>query len=517
MARSAPRPGRRFLVTGVGALTLAGLALRLTGIDQSLFGDEIFTYAIVKPGFGHVFSGIHAYERNPPLFFFLAAAAAKLGDPTVWTRMPSLLLGTATIPLTYLIGVRTVGRGAAFLGAALLAASPFAIFYSTEARAYASLTFFVLLSLLALLRALESDGVRWWVLFWAASTAAVYTHYTAVLPLGAEAAWALYAYPARRRRLLIAGVAVALAYVPWLPSLAAQNHPLIGTPLSAESFLGALVRTLAGHPLSFPPERAFYGTPALILLGVSGAAIVGGVLVAAFKSGVRGVRIAPAQLPLVAIALVVPLALLAYSLHGTNLVSPRNLSSALPAACLLLAAVLLSMNRPLAWVAIVTLFVALGIGTAKILGPDWRRPDFKDAAHWVDREARPGDPVVEVPSYLAFGVTFFLSGFAIQHSTPLADDIALNYRRPHERFAIVRFGVASRTVQPLPSPQAWISGAQRGRVFVIGAVPKTLRLPISYVLPRPPGGARRFRLVAERTFSGLYSVKVLVYAPVLTR
>jgi len=80
---------------GAGCLYLDASGL------QSLFGDEIFTYAIVKPGFGHVFSGIHAYERNPPLFFFLAAAAAKLGDPTVWTRMPSLLLGTATIPLTY--------------------------------------------------------------------------------------------------------------------------------------------------------------------------------------------------------------------------------------------------------------------------------------------------------------------------------------------------------------------------------------------------------------------------------
>ena len=276
------------------------------------------------------------------------------------------------------------------------------------------------------------------------------------------------------------------------------------------------MRTLAGHPLAIP-EHSFYGTGGLVLLGVSGAAIVAGVLLAVFRAGFRGVRIAPAQLPLVAAVLVVPLGLLAYSLHGTNLVSPRNLSSVLPMACLLLACVLLAVPRLLAWIAILSLCVVLAIGTVKILGPDWRRPDFKDAAHWIDRRARPADPVVEVPSYLAFGVTFFVGGFAIAHSTPLADDIALNYRRPHEHFPMVRFHAAGRTVQPLPSPQAWITGARRGRVFVVGAVPKVLPLPISYVLPTPPGGGRRFRLVAERTFSGLYTVKVLVYAPVRTR
>ena len=34
----------------------------------------------------------------------------KLGDPTVLIRLPSLVFGTATIPVIYLLGERVAGR-----------------------------------------------------------------------------------------------------------------------------------------------------------------------------------------------------------------------------------------------------------------------------------------------------------------------------------------------------------------------------------------------------------------------
>ena len=71
--------------------------------------------------------------------------------------MPALVAGVASIPLVYAVGVRTVGRGAGLLAAALTTLSPFMIFYSAEARGYGVLMALVLASTLALLIALD-DG-----------------------------------------------------------------------------------------------------------------------------------------------------------------------------------------------------------------------------------------------------------------------------------------------------------------------------------------------------------------------
>ena len=87
-------------------------------------------------------------------------------------------------------------------------------------------------------------------------------------------------------------------------------------------------------------------------------------------------------------------------------------------------------------------------------------------------------------------------------------------KRPFERFPIVRFRGGPGYIQPLPPDQAWSTGARRGRVVVIGARPSFANFPRRFVLPQPPGGRRRFQVVSERTFSGFFAVKVLVYAPV---
>ena len=116
----------------LGALTLLAFALRLSHLDESLVGDEMYAYAEIHGrSLGGVIDAVRGGgENSPPLFFVLGWAGTKLGDPTVTIRLPSLLLGTATVPLTYLIGVRTLGSRAGVFAAALLAVSPFAIFYS---------------------------------------------------------------------------------------------------------------------------------------------------------------------------------------------------------------------------------------------------------------------------------------------------------------------------------------------------------------------------------------------------
>ena len=80
-------------IGAVALLTAIAFALRLSQIHQSLYGDEVFTYQDIHGRvFGAVLTTVHTGgETSPPSFFLLAWLTAKLGDPTVWLRLPSVV------------------------------------------------------------------------------------------------------------------------------------------------------------------------------------------------------------------------------------------------------------------------------------------------------------------------------------------------------------------------------------------------------------------------------------------
>src|SRR5215211_5264764 len=218
--RSASRAG---LATAALLVVLTGIGglLRLAVADQSLFGDELSTYWIVAThDLGGVVSVVREeIEITPPLSFVLSWLTTRIDVTPELLRAPSLLAGVAAIPLVYLVGVRTVGRAAALVAAAITALAPFMIYYSAEAREYEPMLVLVLLSTLALLTALRDDRARWWIAYGACTCAAVYTHYTSVFALAAQLAWVLLAHPDARRRALLANAGAVVAFLPWLPGL----------------------------------------------------------------------------------------------------------------------------------------------------------------------------------------------------------------------------------------------------------------------------------------------------------
>src|SRR3954470_16224835 len=99
------------------ALTLLGVILRTVVGPQDLFGDELSTHWIIAGhNLGGVISTVHTdAEITPPLYFSLAWLSTRIAFTPELLRAPSLVAGAATIPLVYLIGVRTVGRRAALV------------------------------------------------------------------------------------------------------------------------------------------------------------------------------------------------------------------------------------------------------------------------------------------------------------------------------------------------------------------------------------------------------------------
>ena len=386
-------------VLAVVALTALGLALRVAGFHESLFADEIYSYRIVANyGLLDVIGEVHDTAITPPLHYLLARVAVEFGDPTTWIRLPSVVLGAATVPLTFVLGMRTVGCRAALFAAAVAAISPFTVFYGTEARAYATMMFLVVLSTLALLIALDSGRRRWLVLYAIASALVLYAHYSGVFCIAAQAVWGLVAHRERTRELLIANAAIALAYAPWLPSFLFQGdeHPpeqiSLVSRVTLDSFIDAMLGTFPGRP--FVVLEVVPGRAALFAMAAAVALAVGAALWSLRGRGLP--RPSRQTTLLVGLAVATPIGITTYSLAETSLFGPRNLAASLPAAWLLLGRLLTAPRWPLGLVAPAVVLGALAVGTARSLEDGHRRPPYREAAAFVDDRARGCDPVVEV-------------------------------------------------------------------------------------------------------------------------
>jgi len=466
--------GAKSVALLVGGLTAVGLIVRLIAAEQSLFGDELFTYQVAaQPSPIEAFALFRRIEANPPLYHVLAWAGARIGDPPLLTRLPSVLLGSASVPLVYLIGTWTLGRRSALLGAALLALSPFAVFYSSEARAYMTMMFFVVVSMLTLLLALQRSSARWWISLGLASVAALYTHYTAVFAIAALPAWAVVTVPKARRPLFLTYGAVVLAYLPWVPNL--NPSPLlvgaIGAlyPFSAGQVAESTLRALVGPP--FGPLNLFPGPLGFVALSLVSIAVIAGGAVAIWRPREPSGGSRRRAILLIAVALATPLGLLLYSALETNLYSARNLTASLPAALLLIAAALTRLPPAAGRSAAAVLLMLFIAGSFELLGP-LKRPPTKDAAHFVEVRAAANDVVAEASVFASRG--------------PLSRPSRVYLNRP---------------LRPLDPRGVVFEAARqrRARVFVIGPTSQP---------DRPPGD---FQLLDGRTWNGLYPVSVRVY------
>jgi Dolichyl-phosphate-mannose-protein mannosyltransferase len=145
------------LVVGIGAW------LRLRGLTTtSLWFDEWITVEqSTRPS---LWEAITASGTHPPLMRLLVRASIALfGTPTVpggmdlAARLPSALLGVASLPFLFLFARRWSGGSAAvgLTAAALYAVSPYGVYYGQEARYYAGMVLFAAWVLHALPRLTE--------------------------------------------------------------------------------------------------------------------------------------------------------------------------------------------------------------------------------------------------------------------------------------------------------------------------------------------------------------------------
>jgi mannosyltransferase len=502
-------------------LTLLGLALRLVYFDQqSLIVDELSTaWVVTGNGLGEVIDRVQTdQEITPPLYYVVAWLSSKLGDSTAWLQAPSVVAGTATIPLVYALGAKTVGRPAGIVGAALTALSPYLIFYSTEARAYALVLLIVLLSTLALLAALDTGRRRWWAAYAVLSCAAMYTHYTAAFVLLAQALWALWAHRESWRALLVANGAAAVGFVPWLPAyIDDSNSPTTQIlellhPFGLELALHDVARWVVGFPLRSPGTLP--GTVGLLLLTAGLAIAIGWLALAAARRSARsGFRPPPRTVLVVLLALAVPVGGALYSLVGSDVFAPRNLIASSAGLALALGALLTAAAPPYRVVALALVLSAYCIGTVKVFDDDFRRLDYDSVAQFIESTGQPGDPVIDYQAASGGPIT------ALEAAVRDPDRVFVIGSRPRLPGPVEIEEVRAPGLPAGRVERSAVAIAEGGRLFLV--VPDARPADEASQGP-PPGRARmlardlppRFRLAEAEQYQGLADLSVYRYADV---
>ena len=255
-------------ILAIGGVLALGVVLRFV-CQSDLWADEVLSVNIAKLPISQISAALR-HDGSPPLYYLLlhvwmrifgtgdAAVRALSGLAGVIALVPMWFVGRRIDERRIRLRVAPAGsRTVAWSALLLLAMSPFAIRYSTEARMYSLVILWVLLGYLAVARAFERPTIARLVPVSVVTSLLLYTHYWTFSLVGVTGLTMLvYAWrgaPERRRAAAAATVAVGvgvLTFLPWWSSFSFQLAHT-GTPWGAPAGPAS-----NGHPRRSRPGSA---------------------------------------------------------------------------------------------------------------------------------------------------------------------------------------------------------------------------------------------------------------------
>lgn len=223
----------RFLAGPWPTLVTVALALALRLINlgsRPLWYDEAFAVLYAEKSFATMLYGTvtrleGAAADVHPLFFYsmLHSWMQLFGQSPLAVRAPSLLLGTASVVMAYLLARRLFDRRVGLVVAVVVALAPFHVYYSQEARMYALLGFAALTMTYFFLRAWTDGGWGNWLALAGFGALTLYAHNLGAMFLTGLDLWVLWAWfwpgAARWRNfrpLLLSHLLMMGLFAPWL-------------------------------------------------------------------------------------------------------------------------------------------------------------------------------------------------------------------------------------------------------------------------------------------------------------
>lgn len=220
-----------------------GVAARLYEADYNLDGDEVFSVRRASAPFGEMISDSLQGDAHPPLHNVLLHLWIKVfGDSEISARSLSIVFSGFFLCVAYALLRRFVVTWLALGVLAILALSPFFVYYGQQARPYALIAFLSAVNLLVFLRVLDAPGEAKRLVVWAVSCALLlYAQYLAALLIAIEIAFALFCLKSQRLTILAYGSVGSALILPWLvPAVAAvaSNIASGADPFAGVSWLG---------------------------------------------------------------------------------------------------------------------------------------------------------------------------------------------------------------------------------------------------------------------------------------
>lgn len=147
----------------LAALTLIALLLRIPGLNDGLWYDEIWTLLdFVRLPAAEIVTSVS--ELNNHVLYSLSAhfTSLLLGESAVSLRLPAMVFGVLTVPAMYFLGLQLADRRQALLATAFLVFNYHHVWFSQNARGYSGVALGMVIASILFIRLLTtaSPGKR---------------------------------------------------------------------------------------------------------------------------------------------------------------------------------------------------------------------------------------------------------------------------------------------------------------------------------------------------------------------
>lgn len=240
--RPSPAP---WVVAAVVVTLVAGVVMRFVAFSE-MWLDEALTVNISQLPLRDIPDWLR-HDGAPPLYYFMLNVwTDAFGTSNFAVRSLSAVLSVATLPPMWFAGRRIAGRQGAWIAVLVMASSPFAIQFGSEARMYSLMMLLVTLGYLAVRRLLERPSLGRQAVVALITGLLLYTHYWSiylVAVVGGLFAWQAWrGSDADQRHAARAGVLAVVAgvitFLPWIPTFLFQAEHT-GTPWGDPIFVTA--------------------------------------------------------------------------------------------------------------------------------------------------------------------------------------------------------------------------------------------------------------------------------------
>ncbi len=404
------------LVSGAALAVTAGLVLRFW-TRSDLWLDEALTVNIARQPI-HELPFYLKRDGAPPLFYALLHFwIGAFGISDVAVRALAGVFAVITVPFAWMAGKRLGGTTAAWAAMLLVASSPFAVRYATEARMYSLVMLLVVLGYLALDRALRAPRPGNLIAVGATAALLLYTHYWSVYLLGTTMLWLLFqAWRGSEvrfrgaRAALVAAVVGCLAFLPWVPTFLYQSGHT-GTPWATPATFAAMVNAVSSFAGGSTSQGRALG---LLFFALTGLGIFG---LASDRLHIEiDIRTRPHGRPLAVIVIGTLFAAVIGGLLTKSAFDARYASVVFIPLILLVSLGLTVFKDRHVRAVILAIAVVLGLA-ASVPNVITNRSQAGEVAAAIARIAKPGDVVAYCPDQLGPAVDRLLPAGRYQQVT----------------------------------------------------------------------------------------------------